>query len=458
MFSAKGSWPLALLSGALYCVNLWLGAQGLAWPTILLVLALFGAVVAAAFVPAARRYLPALFFMSVVGFPQYSADPYAAEFVAPFSFAKFVALSSLLLMCKPAPSKYGMAFFGLVVLATIAAALSGRIGNVWAEVWYVFLIVFALNVQVRPSLANAARLLLGAMERLFYLLIPLAMFTLATGLTDERSGGTVVYFYGHWVGIATAFAIYAASSRQSTVFGSTWIRISLMVTTFFFCIASYQSGHFVLIIIALLIVMAQRRHEYGQRSVIFLPVVVLATLLVSGAVILARGETDSWLFMKVSQLFLLGSGGFIEGSNSVLIRVSELISMFEQGNLWTILFGRGAFSTYLAEGAFWDIVIFHKATFPEREILAGELQYIHEPVVMLLKWVGLVGLGLACLGMYRLRQSVLVDRVTATLVAVVLLMFFASSLQTGFLITGLFVLSNGFKRHVPTKNRHKLLG
>jgi hypothetical protein len=452
-FSIRSGWPLALLVGAVYCANLWLSAKGLVGPTLMLVLALFISVVVAALQPASRPYVPALFLLSVIGFPQYLPDPYAPEFVAPFKFAKFVALGCLFLMLKPAPSRGGIAFLALLTVATGVALFNGKIGDVGAEIWYVLFIAVAFNAKCRPDFVKSASLLLSALERLFYLLIPIGMFTRATGLHDERAGETVVYFYGHWVGIVTAFAIYAAFSRQSVVFSFSWIRIVLLVITIYFNMASYQSAHFVLFIIALSIVMLQRGHRGSGVSSLLLPSVALVSLLAGGAILLARVETHTWLYLKISQLYLLTSGNVIDASNSVMIRASQFLSIFEQGTVWSILFGRGAFSTYLASGAYWDTVIFHEATFPERELLAGELQYIHESVVMLLKWAGLVGLGLAYLGAFRLRTSALVDRGTATLVATIFLMFFASSLQAGLLITGLFVLSTGFIRHASNQAR-----
>lgn len=453
-FSIKGGWPLALLSGSIYFANLWLSAKGHVWPTLLLVLVLFSSVVVAALNPAARRYLPALFMLSVIGFPEYLPDPYAPEFFAPFKFAKFVAFSCLLLILKPAPSKGGIAFLALLMVATGVAVFKGKIGDIGAEIWYVLLIVIALNAKCRQEFANSAYLLLSALERIFYLLIPLAILTHATGMYDERAGETVVYFYGHWVGIVTAFAIYLVFSRQSEVFGSLWIRVSLLLGTIFVCIASYQSSHFALFIIAVSIAMIQRGHGSSGMSTTLLSSVALVSLLVVGAIIMAHGETGTWLYLKVSQLYLLASGSVLEAGNSVVIRISELLSIFEQGNIWSITFGHGAFSTYVAKGAFWDIVIFHEATFPERELLSGELQYIHESVVMLLKWTGLVGLGLAFLGVFRLRTNPLVERGAATFVAIVFLLFFASSLQTGLLITGLFVLSMGFNRHASNQARN----
>ncbi|MEW5755443.1 MAG: hypothetical protein AB1810_04010 [Pseudomonadota bacterium] len=453
MLSTKG-WLLALSAGTLYCVNQWLTVHGLKWPTTLLVLVLFGVVAITAVQPALRRYLPAIFFLSVIGFPAYSADPYAIDYVAPFSLAKFVALGSLALMCRPALSVYGISLFFIIVIATGMAVLLGRFGDIWAEVWYVILIVFALNTMGRKGLASSAHLLLSALERIFYLLVPIAAFTYATGMHDERSGGTVVYFYGHWIGIATTFAVYAALSQQSTVFRVSWIRLTLLITTIYVCMASYQSAHFILFIVAVLIAMYQQRKRGGRTSNIFLPLIALTALLLAGTVILQRGETDSWLYLKISQVFLLASGGFVEASNSVTIRVSQLISMFEQGNIWTILFGRGMSSIYFPEGALWDSVIFHEATFPERELASGQLQYIHEPVVMLLKWSGLVGLTLVILGLFGLRRITYIDRQQATLVIVVFLLFFASSLHTGILVTGLFILSKGVKLYVSTKSSH----
>jgi hypothetical protein len=393
-------------------------------------------------VPELRKHLPGIFLLSVIGFPEYSADPYAADYVAPFGWAKFVALAALALMCRPTFALPGIAFALVISGATVAASLAGRLGDVWAEVWYLLLILVALNARAAPGLETGSRLMVEAMERLFYLLLPLALFTRLAGLHDERAGDSVVYFYGHWVGIVTAFAIYSATSGRSTVYRSSFLRLAVLVATIAVCLASYQSAHFILFVIAVLIANfeASGPRLAAGRVRRWLPAFALVALLGVGGLVLLQGQTDTWLYLKISQVFLMFSGGFLEASNSVTIRVSQLITTFEQGSLWTGLLGRGAFSTYQAEGAFWDLVVFHSATFPEREILAGELQYIHEPVVMLLKWGGVVGLGLACLGLSRLRSSRHIDKPLATLIATTYLLFFASSLHTGVLLTAVFVL------------------
>jgi hypothetical protein len=445
----RNAWPLAIGAASLYCVNQWLGARGTTWPTSLLVLLLLGSVAATVLSPTLRRHLPAIFLLSVIGFPEYSADPYAQGYISPFGLAKFASLAALALMCRLGLSAPGVAFALIVAGATGAAAVAGRLGDVWAEVWYLLLILLALNARAVPGVEVAARSMLESLERIFYLLLPLALFTRVTGLIDERAGDSIVYFYGHWVGIVTAFAIYAATARRSSVFRSSPMRIALLVATIAVCMPSYQSAHFILFILALLIAYFEGREDKqaGSMSQRWLPAVALVVLLGVGGLVLVQGQSDTWLYLKISQIFLLFSGGFLEASNSVTIRISQLVTMFEQGSLLTILFGRGAFSTYQADGAFWDIVVFHIATFPEREILAGELQYIHEPVVMLLKWGGVFGLGIACFGLLRLRRSALVDRPLANLIAVTYLLFFASSLQTGMLLTAVFVLFMDRPRH-----------
>lgn len=460
MLDGHTAWPTALLIAALYCVNQWLAVRGISAPTNLAVLLILMAVVLASLSPSLGKLFPALFLVSLLGFPEYSADPYAADYIAPFSFAKVPALLSLFLMGRPRLNRHGLAFVILIIIATAAASGAGRLGDVSAEIWYVALAVLAMNSASPRELAGATQWILAVLERVFYLLIPLALFTRVMGMYDERAGDSVVYFYGHWVGLSTAVALYASTAGTSAVFGSARIRFPILIATICLCMASYQSAHFLLYFAVVVLAMKETRRPGPHRKIqsIWIPMAALALMLLTGTIILARGETDSWLYLKISQIFLLFSGGFVEASNSVTIRVSQLISMFEQGSPWTILFGRGAFSTYQADGAFWDIVVFHSATFPERELLSGDLQYIHETPVMVLKWIGLVGLTIFCLGMLRLRSSPYLDKSLAAMIALFFLLFFTSSLQTGMLVTALVMLSTPHQRHAATSNRHLLLG
>jgi hypothetical protein len=147
------------------------------------------------------------------------------------------------------------------------------------------------------------------------------------------------------------------------------------------------------------------------------------------------------MYLKVAQVTQLFAGNFLEAGNSVLIRLSEVVSLLEQGTFANVLFGRGLGSTYAAVGAFWDMAVFHEATFPERELASGDLQYIHEPLVMVVKWAGIVGLALVVFGVLRGIRGSDSRRDLRILLALVFLLYFASSLQTALLVTAMYILA-----------------
>ena len=99
------------------------------------------------------------------------------------------------------------------------------------------------------------------------------------------------------------------------------------------------------------------------------------------------------------------------------------------------------FGIYFAEGAYWDFVNLHDATFSQGQISSGRFQSIHEPVVMLLKWGGVIGTGLILLMMYRKIVSSRGAGPFFMLSAFYLLMTFAASPQAGFIGLVIFLFS-----------------
>lgn len=442
MMYINGNWLLASVAAFLYCINQWMAVNGIHWLTALTALLLLAATIPCAFDARARRFLPYICFISLFGFPEYSADPYLLNYIAPFSLAKIPALISMLLMLHIRFNVIGILVAILLFSSTLGAVLLGRFGAWDAEVWYAALLLLALNAS-SPLSDQAKSIWLGALELLFYLLLPIALFSGATGLYEQRSADTTTYFYGHWIGIITTLAIYRATTGESRLFFSNIFRLPLIVVIVYICSASYQSAHFILFIAAAAMAALKNIAGRANSTNIAASFTMLLAIPISGYIVLSQSGADSWLYLKVSQIFALATGGFLEASNSVTIRVAQFISMFEQSSLFSILGGRGMASTYRPEGPMWEFVIFHEATYPAEQLASGKLQYIHEPITMLIKWIGLVGTTLV---LYAIFKKVHIARSLISiegLLALMFLLLFASSLHTGIIVTLLVIFGFG---------------
>ena len=158
--------------------------------------------------------------------------------------------------------------------------------------------------------------------------------------------------------------------------------------------------------------------------------------------------TDSWLYLKVVQVASLFAGDLIEIGNSATIRIAQMQALFEQGDPFSILFGRGMGSIYAAEGSAWDFVIFHEATYPAAELESGNLQYIHESVTMLVKWIGVVGTALVAYLIYKIARQTALTGVQG-LLCIMFVLLFSSSLHSAILVTMLFLLNTGPRERTP---------
>jgi hypothetical protein len=428
------NWLLASTAALLYCVNQWLAVRGIHALTALFVLLLLATTLLCAFSERTRRHLPAICFLCLFGFPEYSADPYLPGYVAPFGLAKIPALLSMLMMLRFHISIHGLVVAFFMAISTAGAILVGRFGDWYAEMWYAALLLLALNSS-SPLATHAKTAWLRAFERLFYLLLPMALFSSLTGLFEQRSADTTTYFYGHWIGIVSAIAIYRTATGESYILTNNTVRLTLLVITIYICAASYQSAHFILMGAAILFAVGKNLTSRVSSTTILGSLALLVSLPIAGFLVLSNAGTDSWLYLKVSQVVSLASGEFLEASNS------QLLSLFEQSDPISIAIGRGVASTYVPEGALWDFVVFHEATYPEQELVSGQLQYIHESITMLIKWVGICGLAFIFYSVYtRLRKSGSLKSIDG-LIALMFLLLFASSLHTGIITTLLYIFT-----------------
>jgi hypothetical protein len=438
-FRVDRPWALAAVAGLLYCASIVLAYHGLhaivALAGGLLTLAALLALVDARY----RAHAPIILFVAVIGFPEYGPDPYLPNFVAPFSFAKYACALCFGAMCRPAVTRGGIALAAIVGISGFMAATAGRVGDIGAEAWYAVLLLVALNAHARLEVVGRLGTIVLACERVFYMLPVMAAATFFLGVYDVRAGNTYVHFYGHWIGIVSAVAFYQLLSGSSTVLGAVLPRMAAVLVTLYAVHTSYQSAHFVLLMIAAAVGVRAAIKTRARRTSWAIPLVGIGVAATLGAYAVLTGEAGTWVYLKVTQVAELFAGDFVDASNSVVIRVSELISVLEQGSWVNVLFGRGLGSTYVPRGALWESAVFHDATFPERELVSGDLQYIHEPLVMILKWAGIIGVLLAAYEV--IRRAKASPRGLAALIAVTYLLYFASTLQTGLFVTAFYVLT-----------------
>jgi hypothetical protein len=141
------NWLLASTAALLYCVNQWLAVRGIHALTALFVLLLLATTLLCAFSERTRRHLPAICFLCLFGFPEYSADPYLPGYVAPFGLAKIPALLSMLMMLRFHISIHGLVVAFFMAISTAGAILVGRFGDWYAEMWYAALLLLATGVR-----------------------------------------------------------------------------------------------------------------------------------------------------------------------------------------------------------------------------------------------------------------------------------------------------------------------
>lgn len=435
-------WIVAATSATLYCLNLWFSVNGFYLFSFLLTLLLSLSVIAIAYSKVHQTKLPYITFILIFGFPEYAANPYLEDYQSPFSLSKIPALISLLMMLKLKKNPTGLGIFFLLLLSTTTAIIFNRFGILKAEIWYVLMLLIILHSALKSTAFKFHAIWLGGIERLFYLLPLIATFIVLTGLFDQRSENTLTLFYGHWLGIITTITIYLTAANQSTLYRFKALRVVLMLLIIYMCAASYQSVHFILFFLASLLATATNLTKESKPTISFSSILILLSIPVSGYFVLSQLDTDSWIYLKFNQIVSLYSGTFLETSNSVTIRVAQFLSLIEQGDIFSILFGRGVASIYLLDGSMWDYVILHEGTFPENQILTGRLQYIHESLTMIFKWIGITGLLLLIYFLFIKSKSHVLFKHRGLLYSILFILLFSASSQAALIVTILFLTKN----------------
>lgn len=385
-----------------------------------------------------------LFF--ILAFPEYGANPYNEEFFSPFYYQKYV----IILFC--------ISMFNLKIRPYIIYLISGLLiswllsfyyeinGAVVNEIVQLFILISFLNIKIYESNQKLVMtFLLSFIAFCFITSILIDLF----GLYSYRTNGGKVYIYGHWYGILVGYFIYTIRR----------IRLSLqykLLLSIFFCfslilnINSLQSAH--LIFIVLCIFFTFRIFERINVRSIFLSFIFCYTLYLLSAFLINYGITTgeyAWLFKKGLQVLNLSQLDVTAIDNSPLIRMNEILSIFQQSNLIQLLIGRGFASTYELGGAYWELTNLHSATFPLDQIESGILQMVHETATYIFKWSGFIGLfSIYFISIRILRREGFYNS-NLHFIILMIALFLLSSIQTGLLCLMLI------KYFFGTENHHK---
>ena len=383
---------------------------------------------------------PAAVFFLILSFPEYAADPYKSGFFSPFYFQKYVMLFLCIRMFMIRIRLQTICYCMLLFLSWLTSFYYGINGAVANEVIQIFILVCLLNVKFDDTSQKLIMsFLLSFIAFCFISSIIIDLF----GLTASRVSGGKVYLFGHWFGILVGYFIvnigkvrYPFSYKLALVF---LFSISLYVN-----INTLQSAHFLFFVLCLFI--AFRLFEkITFRSIGWFVTLCLGFYLINSANWNTGGLSGefAWVSMKGLQVLGLFDFDILTLGNSPLIRLNEIVSLFQQSNLIQLVFGRGFASTYEISGAYWELSNLHKATFPLEQINSGVLQMVHESLTLLFKWTGLLGVFAVFFILITVFRGEGLSAGRSHFILILVALFSLSSVHTGLLCLMLIRYSRG---------------
>ena len=330
-----------------------------------------------------------LLFILILAFPEYGPDPYNTSFFSPFYFQKYVLLIAILSNFRLKCNFITIVFIILLILSFVTSYVYKIQGAVLNEIVLLFILgsLFFLKFDHKDK------------ERITSFLLSFISFCFITSLiidfydvSSSRSNGGDVYFFGHWYGILVGYFILKILEVHYS------LRVRFMLIASFFLsvmwnINSFQSSHFVWIF-ACLVIQLFFSSSLSLRRILFC-IFFCAPLYFLYKVVLMYGigtNDNSWALMKLLQVTSLFKFNIVEIGNSPLIRISEVVSLIQQSNFAQLFMGRGFASTYEMSGSLWALVNLHVSAFPDDQLESRSLQLVHETLVMLFKWSGILGI------------------------------------------------------------------
>ena len=373
---------------------------------------------------------PAAVFFLILSFPEYGASPYKLDFFSPFYFQKYVMLLLCIRMFNMRIRFDTIFYIMLLFLSWLSSFYYGINGAVANEIIQLFILVCILNIQFDDTSQKLIMsFLLSFISFCFISSIIIDLF----GMYVSRVNGGKVYFFGHWFGILVGYFIVNIS-KVKYPFSYKLILVSLFSISLYVNINTFQSAHFVFLALCLFI-MLQLFERITFRSFGWIGTLVFGFYLIQSANLRAVGLTGefAWVAMKGLQFLDVLAFDLSKLGNSPLIRLNEILSLFQQSNLTQLAFGRGFASTYEISGAYWELSNLHEATFPLGQINSGVLQMVHESLTLLFKWTGLLGIvAVLFILIRRLRREGL-NSGESHFILILVVLFLLSGVHTGLL-------------------------
>lgn len=376
-------------------------------------------------------------------FPLFMPNPYLYNTSLPFTYIKYIYLLFVLLNCNYYYNKISFYVFCFVILTVLIEYVfyNKIVGNLLAELPYVFTFIIFLFVKINKNTDSIKNLL--EIICYTYFLLPILYYVEHIFNIYDIRGDINIYAYGHWLGIISSLSLlYILNSN--TKLKVLIINIFLYLLTTYHFYTSYQSVHYILIIIV--IILSLVRNGFSTINLIYLCLFFLATFYLLNLYI-SIGDTSSWIYLKLSQVNALVTFNFFENFNSLTIRFAEFISIINQNDLYQNLFGRGIGSIYLPIEEIWSFVNFHDSTFPEDQVKSMRLQTVHEPIVMFIKWFGFLGSALVFSYLYKYKfQSIkgnsVLQNVFSKYTFILFILLFCADIQTCLIVFNLSLFND----------------
>lgn len=314
-------------------------------------------------------------------FNHYSSDPYSNEFDSYYEgIYKYIILLMYVGFSKKIKTASLIMFALLFTLGVVGAVRNfGNITYILSDI--VFYCFIAVSVFKAPY--NSYVLTSWFIYR-YVSFLPIGYAFLYFNSLYYMESGSIYFLYGHVYGVVSVLALLYWK-RFSGKYDLAFFGILL---NFVIYIQSAQTEHYLIMIFSLILsaLMAKRRIVFYTYAGLLLAIVIS---LCFAYYISADG---SWVKLKTGQLVqLVTLESSVYGINSLGVRVCSLISIVNSFDILESFIGSGFGSTYPL-GQCFERVTLHENSFPEREILAGELHFVHSTPVKVYLQTGVIGL------------------------------------------------------------------
>ena len=211
---------------------------------------------------------PVLVLFFILGFPEYGASPYDANFFSPFYFQKYVILLVFLSMFTRI--KFDAAIYGGLIFASwLLSFYFGINGSVAGEIFQLFILGCLLNIKflvTDRSLVSSFLLSFIAFCFISSLIVEVS------GYSSVRLNGGEAYLFGHWFGILVGYFILNIGKVRYPLQYKLVLSLFLLISIYM-NINTFQSAHIVFIGFCL-IFMLRMFEEISLRSILLIGLLV----------------------------------------------------------------------------------------------------------------------------------------------------------------------------------------